>query len=243
MKRLSIIIILYIFGITSLNAQLARTMKLKFITPLDFERWTIIDDFNFDKINNWDLSEKTGTEPSKQGVPVYFKKIEPGVKFLSIRGDERFFTDEYKNNLACLGAKIIFPELHQVIVSLFPKESYKIDGHCKKLAMWLLGRGRNYDFGIIIKDYMNRYYYLDVAKLDFIGWRYFEIEIPPYIPQSFDIHPQRMTIAISGFYVINQPSRYADMLYRPFYLYIDQLEGLIDKFTRQYPGVEILDNW
>ncbi len=242
MKKLMVIFLILCITNT-ISAQLARNIKLKFITPLDFKRWTVIDNFNFDKINKWDLTEKSSAKKSPLAVPVYFKKIEPGAKFIQLRGDERFFTKEYLNNPACLGVKILFPELKQTIVTLLPKESYKIDGKCKKLALWLLGRGRNFDFGIVIKDYLNRLYYLEVAKLDFMGWRYFEKKIPPYIPQSYDIYPQRMTIEIVGFYVVNHPSRYADILYRPFYLYIDQLEGLIDKFTTQYPGIEILDNW
>jgi len=243
MKRFLMILFFTICIINLGNSQVARNLNLKFMTPLDFERWTIIDDFNFDKIQNWNLTEKAESTTQQVGVPLFFKKITPGVKFLSVRGDERFYTDAYKENPACLGVKILFPEMNKTIVTLLPKESYKIDGRCKKLGLWLLGRGRDFDFGIIIRDYLGRNYHLDITKLDFMGWQFFEIKIPPYIPQSFDIYPQRMTIEIVGFYVINHPVKYADVLHRPFYLYIDNLEGLIDKFESQYPGVEILDNW
>jgi len=240
MRKLFIFLI--VLSLTDIaNAQLARNIKLRFTTPLDLQRWTVVDDFN--TVDNWELSSSTTSEKTGQGIPVYFRKVEPGVNFLSVSGEQRFFTDAYKNNPSCLGIKVVFPEMSSAIVTLSPKENYKIDGRCKKLAFWLLGRGRNVDFGIIIKDYLGRYYYLDVTKLNFIGWKYFKIDIPIYIPQSFDIYPQRMTIEIAGFYVINHPTQYADTLYKPFYLYIDQLDAMVDRFTKQYPGIEIRDDW
>ncbi len=240
MKKLFIIIMVLSF-INVVDAQLARNIKLKFETPLDLQRWSIVDDFN--KCDNWELSSSTTSEITGQGIPTYFRKVEPGVKFLSVSGEPRFFTDEYKNNPSCLGVKVVFPEMSKAIVTLKPKENYKIDGRCKKIALWLLGRGRDVDFGIIIRDYLGKNYYLDVTKLNFVGWKYFKIDVPLYIPQSFDIYPQRMTIEIVGFYVVNHPTQYADTLYQPFYLYIDQLEVLVDRFTQQYPGIEIEDNW
>lgn len=243
MRTIIKVLLIMILSIEIMFSQAGKNLNLKFITPLDFERWTIIDDFNFDKIQNWDLTEKAESTVPQVGVPIFFKKISPGVKFLSVRGDERFYTEEYKSNPYCLGVKIIFPEMLRTTVKLIPKESYKIDGRCKKLGLWLLGRGGNFDFGIIIRDYLGRNYFFDITKLDFLGWQFFEFKIPPYIPQSFDIYPQKMTIEIVGFYVTNNPTRYADIINKPLYLYIDQLEGLIDKFSSQYPGVEIIDNW
>ena len=32
-------------------------------------------------------------------------------------------------------------------------------------------------------------------------------------------------------------------IYKPFYLYLDQLEVLIDQYYESYPGVEITDGW
>lgn len=229
-------------------AQEYYNQSLKFNTPGDFQRWTVLDDFNFDKINNWDLSAPAQQNPQAQTtenqlvvLPIY-KKITPGVIFSRIESG-RFLRKEYENNLSCLGIKVNFPEQNKMDVILWPKETYKINGYCKKISLWLLGRGDNVDFKIVLKDYLNRLYYVPVTKMDFLGWKYFEVNAPSVIPQSFSPFPQKELIEITGFLVSNNPSPYADIIYKPFYLYIDQLEVLIDQYYESYAGVEITDGW
>lgn len=246
-KVLIIIFIIIFYG--SLSAQSkVEEMKLKFITPFDFQRWTVIDDFNFNKINNWELSPETETKKINSLIPaetipvLFYKKVAPGVKFSAVQG-KRFLTSQYKDNPYCLGVKIVFPEMFETTVFLKPKEDYQLNGVCRKISLWILGRGRNVDFQIVIKDYLNRPYFLNVGKLNYLGWKYWEIDIPIEIPQKFDIYPQRETIKIVGFLVTNHPTQYIEELYQPCYIYIDQLEVLLNNYMDIYPGLEIKDDW
>jgi len=250
MKRIlysGVVVVLLSFNF--LNAQIERAgdKKLKFITPYDLQRWTIIDDFNFDKIKNWTLTssdtKKVEKLPVNVNIPVvYLKKISPGVKFSAVEGG-RFLTEQYKNNPYCLGVKVVFPRMAATSVFLKPDKPYQLNGYCKKISLWLLGRGRDVDFELVIKDYLGRLYYLYVTKLNYLGWRYFEINIPAEVPQNFNEYPQRETISIEGFLITNHPKKYTGEVYKPFYLYIDELEVLLDRNYKIYPGLEIKDNW
>lgn len=242
----------WLFGLISLFLSLnplagqkeTKAMKLRFKTSLDFQKWAVLDSFEFDKLNNWELSSaKTADEPAAGGgIKTYFKKIEPSLVFSQIKGG-RFFFEEYAQNRSCLGVKVLFPELISASVFLIPKESYKVDGLCKKIGLWLLGRGKNVDFSIVVRDYMSRKYPLFVTKLDYLGWQYFEVTVPPHIPQNYDSFPQKELIEIAGFMATFHPGKFADELHRPVYIYMDQLEALLDQNVTAYPGMEIQDNW
>lgn len=236
-----IILILAVFLTCNLFAQKAYYDSLRKQNAFDINFWNTLDDMNFGKINKWDLSKKT-VEEGKPGVMKLFKKVEPGVPFRRVEG-ERFLYSEYDNNPACLGVKILFPEMISASVSLIPKETYKLDGYCKKIGFWILGRGRDVDLEIIIKDYLGKFYYLEAGKVDFLGWRYIEINIPPTIPQDFEAFPQKELLEFVGFVFTNNPKRYADELYQPFYVYIDQIEAYLDNYISVYPGIEIKDGW
>lgn len=240
-KTLSIIIFLLFLCTYSYS----QVKKLSFITVFDLQSWTLLDDFEFTKINNWELSTTTKEadlpKVDDNSAKSYLKKVETSLAFGAMKG-ERFLTESYMNNKYCLGIKVLFPELHRVSSFVKPKENFKINGYCKKIALWLLGRGRDVDFNVVVKDYLNRMYTIPITKLNFTGWQYFEVNVPLKITQSFNTFPKR-TIEVAGFLLINNPSRYAEEVYQPFYVYVDGLEVLMDQNIDYYPGVEISDDW
>ncbi|MDD5065465.1 MAG: flagellar filament outer layer protein FlaA [bacterium] len=248
MKMKCVLSVLFIMFFTmSLAGQTDyQNIKLKFVTPLDYQRWVLVDDFEFSKINNWDLnasSQKSSEQKSESTeLKAYFKKTEPSLVFSSLKTG-RFLMDNYKDNSSCLGVKVSFPELIRASVFLKAKQSYQMDGYCKKIALWVLGRGRNVDFELILKDYLGRNYPVFVSKLDFLGWKYCEVSIPSYIPQNYDLYPQRKVIELAGFQVTCIPSQFADEQHKTFYVYIDQVEALLDQYAKTYPGLEISDEW
>ncbi len=218
--------------------------KLKFVTPMDLVRWTVLDDYSV--LDKWDLSATPEKKEDMKLGKAYYKKTEPGVIFQHVLGGRfanKYMTDKYGKNPSCLGIKILFPEFSREHVFIGPKESWKIDGVCKQICVWLLGRGNNIDLEIMLRDYLGRTYFLPVAKLDFLGWKYFEINIPFYIPQNFNIYPQRETIEIVGFLAANNPEQYSGKIVKPVYIYFDQFEALIDRFADYYPGLEVSDDW
>ncbi len=242
-KKISCFIFLLMFS-TSLYAQETGEKKLKFVTPLDMVKWTVLDDFS--TLDKWDLSAAPEKNEDMKSGKAYYKKTEPGVVFQHVVGErftDKYQKDKYGKNPSCLGVKILFPEFSKEHVFIGPKESWKIDGVCKLIWVWLLGRGNNVDLEIILRDYLGRTYFLPVANLDFLGWKYSKIKVPYYIPQSFNVHPQRKTIEILGFFAANNPAQYADRVHEPIYIYIDQFEVMVDRFADYYPGLEIQDEW
>ncbi len=247
MKKLIILFISLIWAYT-VNAQLSRPVdkKLRFITPYDLQRWTIIDDFNFNKVKNWKFSSDTKKIEAldmNNNIPViYYKKMQPGVKFSSVEG-ARFLGKKYDENPYCLGVKIVFPRMISTSVFLQPIAPYTLNGVCNKMSIWLLGRGRDVNIEIVLKDYLNRLYYLHIANLNYLGWKYWEIDVPENIPQNANQFPQKETLKIMGFLVTNHPKRFSENIYQPFYLYMDEFEVLLDSNIDDYPGLEIKDNW
>ncbi len=246
---ITIINFLFIFGI-SLQAQYKEEVRkpVEFETFLKGGRWVVLDDF--DNTTHWDLTppaelkQYENTSPEDVKTPkVLIKTIPTGVDFRIIGG--RFL--RYIDNKGSLGFKIIFPVNQSVTVPLFTKQPYELEGYCKKLSFWLLGRGRPEIFGIILEDYKGRSYYIDVTKLDFLGWKKFEVNIPPTIPQTYQPYPKyprRKIITLKGFTVTHIADRTMDeFILVPLYIYIDHLEAFLDDAIETYPGIEIQDNW
>jgi len=246
-KNSIILFFLIIFSLsTGLNAQKQNVydMKLKFITAINLRYWTVVDDFDFQKSNNWEFNYKQGAGDPEDtsGKKVFLRKVEPGAKFSEVEGG-RFLSEKYNISTSCLGAKIVFPEHYQTTFLVRPKESMLVNGLCRKISLWVLGRGKNIDLEIAVSDYLGKGYFLYAGKLDFIGWKYLEVEIPASIPQNFGSFPQQELIKFEGFLVTNNPSRFADEIYKPYYFYVDHLEALMDQNVEKFPGVEITDNW
>ncbi len=241
-KRLIIYLFLSLFSFTYiLSGQNGNKVKLKFVTPLDLYGWAMVDDFNFEKIKNWNLNYKSGGQ-EKRYTPIFYRKVDPGADMGNLEGG-RFLLEKYKKNPSCLGIKIQFPERIQTCAFVKPKEGYKLDGVCREVSLWILGRGKNVDIEIVFSDYLGRYYYLPICKLDFLGWKYFRVKVPESIPQNYNVFPQRETLKFEGFLAINHPLKFAYELYQPFYLYVDQLEVRLDRNAESYPGLEISDGW
>ena len=241
MKKNSLIIFIIVMILLagSLYSQNTYNVKLKFITSLDLNRWTILDDFDFTKGNKW---EGSSTGNSTHEPMVTIKKMSLGAKFSATEGG-RFLSEEYSKNSSCLGIKILYPEFYQASVFIRPNEGIVLNGKCKKIAVWLLGRGQNIDIEIVLLDYLGNNYYLPAGKIDHLGWKYFEVDIPVTVPQNFNSYPQQETLEFSGFIISNNPERYIDKIHKPIYIYIDHLESLMDRNRAKYPGVEITDDW
>ncbi len=242
-KIFSFIFILLVFSV-NLSAQ-----KGKFITPYDYLKWDEVDNFDFDKVDNWNLNaaeSKDIKEAPKNGM-AFYKKIDGGVVYKLMKSAERFYKEEkYKENAGCMGIKAYFMEFSSENVNLIPKENYKLSGVCSKVAFWLLGRNKNVDFELILQDYSGSRYFLPITKLNFLGWKYFEIHIPSLITQYYKFYPKEKHLEdmeLVGFIVTNHPDRYSEELYAPTYIYIDQLEFRADQFIADYPGKEIKDDW
>jgi len=243
MLRKIIIIIVSLLSVFSLNAQ-----KGKFITPFDYRQWSTVDDFEFSEVNNWELNAdeaKDITTAPRYGA-AYYKKINKGVKYKLLKGGRFIKEKKYQKNDACLGVKVCFPEFVSENLNLFPKESYKLKGICSKLAFWVLGREHNVDFDLVLEDYSGTRYYLPITKLNYLGWRFFEIHIPSLIEEYYKFHPKEKILEnmkLVGFIVTNYPDPYSPELWAPTYLYIDQIEFFADMYVESYPGKEIKDDW
>ena len=66
--------------------------------------------------------------------------------------------------------------------------------------------------------------------------------MPLYVPQDYNVYPQRRTIEVLGFLAANRPEQYSDIKYKPTYIYFDQFEVKSDRFADYYPGLEIKDD-
>jgi hypothetical protein len=146
-----------------------------------------------------------------------------------------------------LGTRVDF--LHRGVTSftLAPIRPLPIEGICKTVSIWVIGRNYNHELKLLIQDFFGRNYELYMGKLNFQGWKKLTVAIPPQADDGINGIVQRnyhynnqMGIKIAGLRIDCDPTEAMGS----YYIYFDDLRAVTDLFAESNRDPDdMLDTW
>jgi len=128
-----------------------------------------------------------------------------------------------------LGVKVDFYKRGMNQFHIYPMRPLPIEGICKTVSVWVVGRNFNHTLKMLISDYFGRIQEITVGKLNFTGWKKMTVAIPPSITQTDYHYADRNGIKFLGFRVdcdlLESRGRY--------YIYFDDLSAVTDLFLEK----------
>jgi hypothetical protein len=139
-----------------------------------------------------------------------------------------------------LGARVDFHKRGLHTFSVFPNKPLAIEGICKTLSIWVVGRNFNHVLKILIADFFDRPLELTVGKLNFSGWKKLTVAVPPSVTQT-DFHfTTRNGIKFIGLKVDFD----MEETLGKFYIYFDDLSAVTDLFLESnFDPDDMQDIW
>ncbi|OQY34151.1 MAG: flagellar filament protein FlaA [Spirochaetaceae bacterium 4572_59] len=139
-----------------------------------------------------------------------------------------------------LGAKVSFYRRSMSSFSMRPVRPLPIEGITKTISVWVAGRNTNHILQLEIADHFGNTAYINMGKMNFVGWKKITVSVPPTIVQRNYHYNNKMGITIQGFNILCD----LDETYGTFYIYLDDLRAVSDLFAEDSRDVDdILDSW
>ncbi len=139
-----------------------------------------------------------------------------------------------------LGCRVNFYKRSVTSFSVIPSHPMPIEGICKTVSVWVIGRNTNHTLKLLIKDQFGNKAEVTMGKLNFAGWKKMTVAIPTHIVQKDYHYVNRMGIEILGFRVDCDPEE----TYGSYYIYFDDLRATTDLFTENNRDEDdIADVW
>jgi hypothetical protein len=139
-----------------------------------------------------------------------------------------------------LGMKVNYFNRGHKRFGVFPVRSLLIEGICKTVSVWVVGRNFNHILKLVVADYFGNEVEITMGKLNFSGWKKLTVAIPPSLKQRDYHHVARMGIKIVGFRIETDPAE----SYGTYYVYFDGLRAVTDLFAEQNRDPDdLLDAW
>ena len=139
-----------------------------------------------------------------------------------------------------LGAKVNFYKRSVTSFSVLPSNPMPVEGICKTVSVWVIGRNTDHVLKLLIKDQFGHRAEVTMGKLNFAGWKKMTVAIPTNIVQKDYHYVNKMGIEILGFRVDCDPEE----SYGSYYIYFDDLRATTDLFTENNRDVDdIADVW
>lgn len=139
-----------------------------------------------------------------------------------------------------LGAKVSFYRRSMSSFSLRPVRPLPVEGITKTISVWVAGRNTNHILQLEIADHFGNIAYINMGKMNFVGWKKITVSVPPTIVQRNYHYNNKMGITIQGFNILCD----LDETYGTFYIYLDDLRAVSDLFAEDSRDVDdILDSW
>ncbi|MBI9105318.1 MAG: flagellar filament protein FlaA [Spirochaetales bacterium] len=144
-------------------------------------------------------------------------------------------TDEY-----VLGAKVAFYKRSVTSFSVFPSNPMPVEGICKTVSVWVIGRNTKHMLKLLIKDHFGVQAEVTMGSLNFTGWKKMSVAIPTHITQRNYHYNNKMGIEILGFRIDCN----AEESYGNYYIYFDDLRATTDLFSENNRDTDdIADVW
>ena len=139
-----------------------------------------------------------------------------------------------------LGAKISFYKRALSSFSIRPVRPLPVEGIAKTISVWVAGRNTNHILQLEISDHFGNVAYINMGKMNFVGWKKLTVSVPPTVVQRDYHYNNKMGITIRGFNILCD----LDETYGKYYFYIDDLRVVSDLFAEDSRDEDdILDSW
>lgn len=139
-----------------------------------------------------------------------------------------------------LGVKTLYFRRALEYLTITPSRPIPIEGICKTISLWVIGRNYEHTLKILLRDYYGNYAELTIGKLNFSGWKRLTVAIPPTLVQK-DLHyTNNMGIQIEGFRI---DFDLKDTM-GAYFVYFDDLRAVTDLFSENNRDPDdIIDAW
>ncbi|MDC7226914.1 MAG: flagellar filament outer layer protein FlaA [Spirochaetales bacterium] len=155
-----------------------------------------------------------------------------------IEGEEEVGIQEADDYV--LGVRANFYKRSVTSFSILPSKPMAVEGICKTVSVWVIGRNTDHMLKLLIKDQFGNRAEVTMGKLNFAGWKKMTVAIPTHIVQKDYHYANKMGIEILGFRVDCDPAE----TYGAYYIYFDDLRATTDLFTENNRDVDdIADVW
>ncbi|MBU1076465.1 MAG: flagellar filament outer layer protein FlaA [Spirochaetes bacterium] len=141
------------------------------------------------------------------------------------------------NSKFCLGIKEWSYKRGFNWLEIKPPSPIAIVGKLKGLLIWAVGRNFRHRLEIWVKNYQGIEYPIDMGSLNFRGWRRMSARIPMYIPYYTKYIPQYKVMHVTRFIIRHDP----DEKNGEFYVYMDNLEAVVDTYEDTYDGDDMIN--
>lgn len=139
-----------------------------------------------------------------------------------------------------LGAKAYFFQRGVITFGILPQRPIPIEGITKTVSVWVAGRNTNHRLELIVTDQFGNECYIDMGKLNFMGWKKLTVTIPPTVRQRDYHYINKQGISILGFNV----NCALDETYGNFFIYLDDLRAVTDLFSEESRDLDDMpDTW
>ncbi|MDD5065668.1 MAG: flagellar filament outer layer protein FlaA [bacterium] len=122
-------------------------------------------------------------------------------------------------------------------VEITPPTPIAIVGKAKGISIWACGRNYRHRLEIWLKNYQGYEYPIDMGSLNFRGWEKMTARIPMYIPYYTKYVPQYRPLYISRILIKHDPNE----MNGTFYIYLDQLEAIVDTYEDKFDGDDMIN--
>jgi len=175
-----------------------------------------------------DASFWKSSMPEDQGFVITRRLVgEPAAK---AERDKDRLADEAKIGIPegnhVLGARVDFNRRGMHDFYIYPMRPLAIEGICKTLSVWVVGRNFNHILKIMLVDYFGNYQELTFGKLNFTGWKRLTLAVPPQIAQTDYHYATRNGLKFVGFKIECD----LEESYGRYYIYFDDLSAVTDLF-------------
>jgi flagellar filament outer layer protein Flaa len=155
-----------------------------------------------------------------------------------VEGEAESGIDEPDVNV--IGSKVSFYRRGMSTFSIRPVRPLPIEGITKTISVWVAGRNTNHILQLEISDHFGNTAFINMGKLNFVGWKQVTVSVPPSIKQRDYHYNNRMGISIQGFNILCD----LDETYGSYYLYLDDIRAVSDLFSEESRDEDdILDSW
>jgi hypothetical protein len=112
-----------------------------------------------------------------------------------------------------------------------------IPGRVQTIDLWVWGSNYNYWLDIHLQDYRGVDHVLHLGSLQYAGWRDLSVTVPGSIPQASPYIPRYRGLVITKLVLWTRPDAPVD----DFYVFLDDLKVLTDKWETRFDGDELAD--